>query len=358
MLGDPLAAARCTCGLKPSREITAAEADALIRADRRRRAAEARADAGQRASAPAASGQRANAPAPIRDRGLDAERIAKALGHAQRAAGGWLASCPVPTHGRGKGDRHPSLSVTDGGEPGRVLVRCHAGCDQAAVIEALRARGLWGGSGNDRPAPALAPVRDDGAESRRLQALEIWKAAQPAAGTLVETYMRARGLALPAGCMALRFAPNLKHPSGGRWPAIIAAVRGADAGFMGVHRTFLARDGSGKAAIFPPKMSLGPIAGGAGRLAPAGARLIVGEGIESTLGAMQASGLPGWAALSTSGLRALVLPPEVREIIIAADGDRPGEEAAVAAARRWAGEGRRVRIARAPGAKDFADAAR
>lgn len=292
------------------------------------------------------------------DRGLDAETIAKALGHAQRAAGGWIAACPVPTHGKGKGDRHPSLSIADAAEPGRVLVRCHAGCDQAAVIDALRARGLWGGGGGDRPATAPALVRDDGAETRRLQALEIWKASQPAAGTLVETYLRSRGLALPAGCLALRFAPSLKHPSGGRWPAMIAAVRGADGGFIGVHRTFLARDGRGKAPIFPPKMSLGPIAGGAVRLAPAAVRLIIGEGIESTLGAMAAGDLPGWAALSTSGLKALKLPAEVREVIIAADGDLPGEEAAVAAARRWAGEGRRVRIARPPEGKDFADAAR
>ncbi|HOT83443.1 MAG TPA: toprim domain-containing protein, partial [Candidatus Defluviicoccus seviourii] len=204
-----------------------------------------------------------------------------------------------------------------------------------------------------RPAPALA--RDDGTETRRLQALELWKAAQPAVGTLADAYLRSRGLALPAGCLAIRFAPNLKHPSGGRWPAMIAAVRGADAGFMGVHRTFLARDGSGKAPVDPAKMSLGPIAGGAVRLAPAGVRLIIGEGIESTLGAMAAGDLPGWAALSTSGLKALVLPAEVREVIIAADGDKPGEAAAVAAARRWAAEGRRVRIARAPGAKDFAD---
>ncbi|MFZ1413688.1 MAG: toprim domain-containing protein, partial [Defluviicoccus sp.] len=193
---------------------------------------------------------------------------------------------------------------------------------------------------------------------KRLAALEIWRASRPAAGTLAETYLRARGLALPAGCRWLRFHPRLPHrPSGETWPAMVAAVRdGADARFLGVHRTYLRADGSGKAAVDPVKMSLGPIAGGAVRLAPAGARLICGEGIESTLGAMAASALPGWAALSTSGLKAIKLPAEVREIIIAADGDRPGEEAALVAARRWAAEGRAVRIARAPGAKDFGDA--
>ena len=40
--------------------------------------------------------------------------------------------------------RTPSLSITDG-DDGRPLVHCHAGCEQSAVIEALRAKGLWNG---------------------------------------------------------------------------------------------------------------------------------------------------------------------------------------------------------------------
>lgn len=41
-------------------------------------------------------------------------------------------------------DAHPSLSVTE--RDGRVLVHCHAGCPQEAVVGALRERGLWPGS--------------------------------------------------------------------------------------------------------------------------------------------------------------------------------------------------------------------
>jgi hypothetical protein len=104
-------------------------------------------------------------------------------------------------------------------------------------------------------------------------------------------------------------------------------------------------------------MMLGPCRGGAVQLVPGslGNSLLVGEGIETTLSAMQASGLPGWAALSTSGLRVLDLPPRVRQVIVLADGDGPGEEAAVAAAHRWASEGRHVRIGRAPRDLDFND---
>ena len=65
---------------------------------------------------------------------------------------------------------------------------------------------------------------------------------------------------------------------------------------------------------------------------------------------MQAAALPGWAALSTSGIVGLALPPIVREVIILADHDAngAGERAARAAAARWLAEGRRVRIALPP----------
>jgi hypothetical protein len=82
---------------------------------------------------------------------------------------------------------------------------------------------------------------------------------------------------------------------------------------------------------------------------------MVGEGIETSLTARQARGLPAWAALSTSGLLALDLPPDVREVIVLADGDEAGKAASRGAALRWKREGRRVRIAHAPDGRDFND---
>ena len=52
---------------------------------------------------------------------------------------------------------------------------------------------------------------------------------------------------------------------------------------------------------------------------------MIGEGIETCLAAMQATGQPAWAALSTSGLRSLDLPANVRDVIVLADGDEAGE---------------------------------
>jgi hypothetical protein len=149
---------------------------------------------------------------------------------------------------------------------------------------------------------------------------------------------------------------SLKHPSGESWPAMVALVTHApDSPPIGIHRTYLARNGLGKAPVIPQKMMLGPCRGGAVRLAEPADVLMIGEGIETCLAAMQQTGQPAWAALSTSGLRTLELPPDLREVIILADGDDAGEEAARDCALRLQREGRRVRIARPPKGMDFND---
>jgi hypothetical protein len=71
---------------------------------------------------------------------MTAESVARALG-GHKAGSAWMARC------RAHEDRHPSLSITNAGV-GKVLVRCHAGCDQHRVIAALRARGIWSDAGH------------------------------------------------------------------------------------------------------------------------------------------------------------------------------------------------------------------
>jgi putative DNA primase/helicase len=281
---------------------------------------------------------------------MPAEIIAKALdGH--KTGGGWMARCPA--HDDGK----PSLSICDA-DNGKVLVRCHAGCDQEQVIANLRSRGLWPRRGERlfaRIAPSSVDKTDRDDAKRTAAADAIWRAARPSDGTLVKPYFVSRSLYLPPTLM-LRFHPGLKHPSGSFWPAMVSRVtRGSDNAPLGIHRTFLARDGAGKAPVDPQKMMLGPCRGGAVRLAPLGSVLMVGEGIETCIAAMQATAHPAWAALSTSGLRTLDLPKDIRDVIVLADGDDAGEAAARDCAWRWKREGRRVRIARPPQGMDFND---
>jgi putative DNA primase/helicase len=281
---------------------------------------------------------------------MSAELIARALG-GKKVGASWLAPCPAHA------DREPSLALRDG-EDGRALVRCHAGCEQGAVIAALRARGLWGANVSASPSWQQRP-RSDGAgpdsDAKRKSALAIWQAAKPAQGSLVETYLRSRGISLPPP-PSLRFHAGLKHPSGGSWPCMVAlVVSGVDGLPAAIHRTYLALDGSSKAPISPQRMMLGPVRGGAVRRGGSGAPLLVGEGLETCLAGTQLSGHRAWAALSTSGMRTLDLPEDIRDVIVLADGDDAGEAAALDCGLRWKREGRRVRIARPPRGCDFND---
>ena len=193
---------------------------------------------------------------------MTAETIAKALG-GRKAGGGWMARCPAHD------DREPSLSIRDA-DDGKVLVRCHAGCEQERVISILRSRGLWqrtGSTGRFAPSIANSTKLQAGSGRRQAQrgALAIWRSTTPAEHWSKPISPLA---ACISRCQTLRFHAGLKHPSGGIWPAMVALVtRGADGRRSAIHRTFLARDGAGKAPVDPPKMMLGPCRGGAVRLA-------------------------------------------------------------------------------------------
>jgi phage/plasmid primase-like uncharacterized protein len=219
------------------------------------------------------------------------------------------------------------------------------------VLAELHRRGLIGATAPIDPETELRRQRIDAADrQRRIDlARDMWRSAVPARATVVERYLRSRGIeTLPP---AIRFSgahtPYGRHaPSGDRRPVMVAAVEHVEHGLVGVSRTFLAIDGSGKASLNPPRLFTGAVAGGAVRLAPVAETLVIGEGVETTLAAMQATALPGWAALSAIGIERLSLPPIVRNVVIAVDRDAngTGERAARAAAAAWLDEGRRVRL--------------
>ena len=157
---------------------------------------------------------------------MTAEAIARALG-GRRAGAAWMARCPAHD------DREPSLSIADV-DNSKVLVRCHAGCEQERVIAALRGRGLWAENAR-RSMSRMArrtPIerKPDNDDANRSQAaLAIWQSAKPAQGTPVETYLASRGICVPTPD-ALRFHAGLKHPSGGIWPAMVALVTNGASG--------------------------------------------------------------------------------------------------------------------------------
>ena len=289
---------------------------------------------------------------------MNAHKIVAALGGRWHGNYG-IARCPAHD------DRDPSLSIRDT-DGGKVLVRCHAGCEQAAILDALRSKGLWRhGRGPSTPRRARRQKerpREAEAAALRALVLTIWRASKPIAATVAEDYLRSRGITatLPP---SLRFHPALKHtPTGMIFPAMVAGVQAPDRRVTAIHRTYLLPDGRGKAQVSNPKMMLGAVSGGAVRLAAAGAELGICEGIETGLSFQEATGIPTWCALSTSGLRKVILPPLplAATVCIAVDLDESGagEAAAMAAAHRLSREGRSVKIARPIEGNDFNDAIR
>jgi hypothetical protein len=211
---------------------------------------------------------------------ITAETVAEALG-GRKAGAGWMARCPAHD------DCEPSLSIKDF-DDGKVLVRCHAGCEQQRVIVALRPRGIWSDAGRRQrrmigSQSGTANELNPDNTKRMKAALRIWGATLSADRTMAESYLRSRGIVIPLPA-TLRFYAAMKLPRGQLWPAMIALVtRGADGVPLAIHRTFLARDGQGKAPVEPAKMMLGPCRGGAVWLGRIGDRLMIAEGIETAL---------------------------------------------------------------------------
>ena len=253
-----------------------------------------------------------------------------------------------------------------------LVIHEHRASDRAGAVRWLEAEGFtdpararenastacrgmtaWCVAGEGR----ATAYRQSSQSSRRASARRLWESTRPIAGTVAAAYLESRGVGDVARAPALRFHPGITHPNApGRFPALVASVQDAGGRFLGVHRTYLRVDGTDKADVDPPKAMLGSCRSGAVRLDPGPAHaLLLGEGIESTAAAMAILGEPwAWAALSTSGLRAVLLPASVRRVVVAADRDAGGLRAAAALADRLESEGRRVTI-EAPPCGDFAD---
>lgn len=265
-----------------------------------------------------------------------------------------ITCCPAHAN-----TRTPSLSIANG-DGGRLLLHCHAGCSFLSILDALKGLGLVEGCGHYSPPSAeeVARIRQaekEQADKQEARALACWREALPIRDTIAETYLRHRGIRaeLPD---TLRFHPDCWHPTGKRWPAMVALVEGAPR--LAIHRTYLRPDGLGKAEVEPAKAMLGAVAGGAVRLTAGGDKLVVCEGIET--GLSLASGLLRgsasiWAALSTSGMKALTLPDIAGRLTVATDGDDAGEQAGRALAVNATKAGWKVGLFPAPDGRDWND---
>jgi hypothetical protein len=183
-----------------------------------------------------------------------------------------------------------------------------------------------------RQRPASAPLGSPEA-ARRLFAM-----SQPILGTLVEAYLRKRGITALHGTGSLRFHPRCyyrsdEHSPTETWPAMIASVTDLDGKLTGAHRTWLDPDGFhptrlGKAPIDTPRRAMGDLLGHAVRFGVSGEVMAAGEGIETMLSLRSVlPTMPMAAALSAAHLAAVLFPDTLRRLYIARDDDPAGDGA-------------------------------
>lgn len=224
--------------------------------------------------------------------------------------------------------------------------------------QGVAARALDGGTVTVQLVTTAKVARAVDPDTYELRRIARARSMYTAAGLLngpAEAYLRNRGLDAALTWTRLRTAV-LRYPEAGKHPAIIAPVTAASGALEGIQRTFLTYDGH-KLPVRDPKLSLGRVRSGAIRLAEPAEELVLCEGLEDGLSlAQEMPGAHVWAAPGAGMLPAMSLPSIVLRVIIAADNDAPGEEAAMRAAERFASEGRHVRIMRPdPAYKDWND---
>jgi hypothetical protein len=204
------------------------------------------------------------------------------------------------------------------------------------------------------PTPSAPAFRqrkaEAGPEEARLAAQRLFEASGPIRGTIAETYLDSRGLDLWPDFSALRFHPRCyygKSPNGQTqfWPALVAGISDLNGEITAVSRTFLKRDGSGKAPVDSPRRSKGDVMGNGVRFGTPDWVMAAGEGTETTLSLRPVlPKMPLVAATSSSHLSGLIFPPGLRTLIVIRDNDPAGDVATDALFARGQAAGLEVHL--------------
>ena len=217
-----------------------------------------------------------------------------------------------------------------------AFVMRRQGLDFKAAIELLESENGLRHLQHAAPVPAAPKVAQVTDRQKLEQAQRIWRQSQALERDgAIDRYLRGRCLVPPAeygiGDAAvnagwpedLRFDPRCWHyVERLALPAMVAAIRGSDGELLTVHRTYLAQrtDGTwGKAAVEKAKLVVGTFGPGFIRLGPDADKMVGGEGIESSLSAMQLSRRSGICFVNSGRMKSVEPPFACSDFIYAAD---------------------------------------
>jgi Toprim domain-containing protein len=263
------------------------------------------------------------------------------LSNGRREGRYWLVGDVRNTPGRSmfvrlkESPKGPAGKWTDAatGEHGDLLDVIRESCGlldfHDVADEARRFLSLPRSDPEPTPQSARLPAQTGSPEAAR----RLFAMSQPIARTLVETYLRNRGITALHEDGTLRFHPRCYYRPDDdapteTWPAMIARVTDLGDRITGAHRTWLDPSGRGKASIDTPRRAMGDLLGNAVRFGVANDVLAAGEGIETMLSLRCVlPTFPMAAALSANHLAAILFPLTLRRLYIARDADAAGDAA-------------------------------
>jgi putative DNA primase/helicase len=194
------------------------------------------------------------------------------------------------------------------------------------------------------------PKADESVKRRIERAVMLWRQGTDPRGTLVETYLASRALALAPelATRVIRFhatCPWRDKVSGELMhiPAMLTVMRSIYTNeVIAVQRTALSQTGKKIG-----RMALGRKTGAAIKLSAdedVTMRLAIGEGLETVLSAMQLGFSPAWALGDANNVRNFPVLSGLESLTIIVDNDESGtgQRAALECSSRWTSAGREV----------------
>lgn len=292
-------------------------------------------------------------------------------GKEQRNSSGYLTLCAV--HGN---EKTPALSVIDSTTtPDDVDVFCHVGCDFKEIKDRFRQDGLlpeWKPEPRSKQLSTKSPATTSPSPKEEEKKSFIWDQAGKDGLDHAKEYLEGRGITMPLP-VCLRWGIHDDKKTGEVNHMIVAAAsKPTDTAVFAVQRLFIDLETHKKTGA----MMHGHCEGRGVWFNRKGdmTEIVAGEGIETVLSAMQATGKNGVAALSTAGMKNLIIPDETNTLYILVDSDpvrdkeaasMPGQKAAHIMAEKFTGskEGRKAFIVTpddtcfsdTPGKLDFND---
>jgi|GEM_PF-1577658 len=277
-----------------------------------------------------------------------AHDIASALSGGKPEKNGDGYSCLCPVHG----DKHNSLSIKDDGN-GSVIVHCHVGCNYKDIKDKLVSMGFldewkpeYGGSSSSPKVDVKQSANPKEPIPEKEKVSVPWKLATRDSKAIehVQKYFSSRGVNFETTPRCFKSGSYKDKKSGEYIHQIVSAVTTLDDD--NVYASCRTRFDPETWQCIPhpdgrKKPQLGKCAS-KGRGVWFNRKgdmhiLIVGEGQETVLSAMQVTGHNGVAGLTANGMEALKLPDQTDTIYICVDSDTSftGQRASIALAKRF-----------------------